>query len=450
MRTKQAFPLASFKASDRTAGTFEALVSVFGNVDHDNDIVHPGAFTDSLKAWEDSGDPIPVIWSHEWDNPFAHIGKVTKAVETDAGLEIAGQLDMDKPFAAQVYDLMAERRVKEFSFAYDVLDADRKDGIRHLKKLNVWETGPTLKGANASTQLIGVKAMAEALEAEAKAAMRPHSTTTSDKTWDGPANEAKLPNESGPLKMAHAWQDPDGDDTAKATYKFIHHFVTDSGVGAASTKACSTGIGVLNGGRGGSNIPDDDRKGVHAHLAKHLKDAGLEAPDLKARKGKVHTKAVVTLEGSYEAQREALWPAVQEWASEMTGGHGYCVLEATYDDRVIACVETWGEGRYETHYYEVPYTLSADGDYELGEAREVSVTGAVAPKAWRQGKEGRRHSTSDEGRLQSAHDLLVELGATCAEADAPKLDEPDGAKSDEVPSPASLHLWAELQLLDTT
>jgi HK97 family phage prohead protease len=287
MKTKRAFPLASFKAKDKAGGTFEALVSVFGNIDVVGDRVLPGAFTKSLDRWESTGDPIPVIWSHMWDDPFAHIGKITTAVETKDGLRVEGQIDMDKPFAAQVYDLMAERRVKEWSFAYDVIEEDRaKDGANELKELELFEVGPTLKGANPDTQLYGVKAVAAEMEAQRKAAIRSHSTTTSDATWDGPAQEAKLPNEAAPLKMAHAWQDPDGDDTVKDSYKFIHHFVTDSGVGAASTVACSTGIGVLNGGRGGTTIPDADRQGVYAHLKRHLTDDGRDAPPLKSLAGR--------------------------------------------------------------------------------------------------------------------------------------------------------------------
>jgi hypothetical protein len=46
--------------------------------------------------------------------------------------------------------------------------------------------------------------------------------------------------------------------------------------------ACSAGIAVLNGGRGGTSIPDDDVSGVYAHLAKHITDADLEAPELTA------------------------------------------------------------------------------------------------------------------------------------------------------------------------
>ena len=139
-------------------------------------------------------------------------------------------------------------------------------------------------------QLVGDNAPAEPVPAarttpaaEERGALAVHSTGTSDVAWDGPANAKDLPGEESSLRMAHAWVDPDGDADAKGSYRFIHHFVgVDGDVGAASTLACTTAIGVLNGARGGTTIPDEDREAVYKHLARHLKDAGLKAPELKA------------------------------------------------------------------------------------------------------------------------------------------------------------------------
>lgn len=109
-----------------------------------------------------------------------------------------------------------------------------------------------------------------------------HSTGTTDAPWDAGANTRRLPAESGPLRAAHAWVDSDGDPDAKSSYKFPHHEVSGSGsVGAANTNGCSNGIAVLNGGRGGADIPASDRGGVHAHLAGHLRDADKDVPPLR-------------------------------------------------------------------------------------------------------------------------------------------------------------------------
>ncbi len=114
--------------------------------------------------------------------------------------------------------------------------------------------------------------------------IRVHHTETSDRSWDGPANEARLRTDEEPeyYRQAYAWQDPEGNPRTKAAYKFIHHFVDSSGnIGAASIRACITGIAVLNGARGGTTIPDEDRRGVYNHLAAHIRDAGLEPPALR-------------------------------------------------------------------------------------------------------------------------------------------------------------------------
>lgn len=84
------------------------------------------------------------------------------------------------------------------------------------------------------------------------------------------------------LRQAYAWVDPDGEPDVKQSYKFIHHEVGARGeVGPANVKACTSGIGVLNGGRGGAKVPVSDRKGIYNHLARHLRDAGEEPAPLK-------------------------------------------------------------------------------------------------------------------------------------------------------------------------
>jgi HK97 family phage prohead protease len=161
-RVETGFPVASFKAASDTSGEFEALISVFGNVDLGGDRVVKGAFAKSLSRWEESGAPIPVYWNHQWDDPFANIGAIEPrdAKETDDGLLVKGTLDVSRnPLAAQVHHLLSERRVKEFSFGYQVIDSEKADdGAMNLLEVDIFEGGPTLKGMNPETQLLAVKA----------------------------------------------------------------------------------------------------------------------------------------------------------------------------------------------------------------------------------------------------------------------------------------------------
>lgn len=151
---------AEIKAYDQATGQVEALVSVFGNVDLGGDRVMPGAFSKTLQEWAAKGDPIPVIWSHEWDDPMSHIGEVVDAHETDAGLYTKFQLDVEaNPKAAYVARLLKQRRVTQFSFGYYtrdskmVTDPDGKS-VRELLDIELFEVGPTLLGMNPATQLL--------------------------------------------------------------------------------------------------------------------------------------------------------------------------------------------------------------------------------------------------------------------------------------------------------
>jgi hypothetical protein len=113
--------------------------------------------------------------------------------------------------------------------------------------------------------------------------VRVHHTDTVDREWDGPEAESKLRDDAGEreFRKLFAWLDADSPES-KTAQKFPHHEVTARGaVGAANVRAAINGVSILNGGRGGADIPKSHREGVYAHLAAHLRDAGEEPPDLE-------------------------------------------------------------------------------------------------------------------------------------------------------------------------
>jgi len=134
-----------------------ATVSVYDNVDLQGDVVVPGAFDASIARWVASGDPIPLVWSHDWQNPEAHVGTIDPAlVQTDGrGLTIVAEFKGETEFAQQVQRLVEQRRVREWSFSYDVIrDEQGPNGETRLLELDLIEAGPTLKGANPETSTL--------------------------------------------------------------------------------------------------------------------------------------------------------------------------------------------------------------------------------------------------------------------------------------------------------
>ncbi|MEU2789021.1 HK97 family phage prohead protease [Streptomyces sp. NPDC007100] len=215
MRTKDfsARVKAAGVADGLAEGQFVALVSVFGNEDSMGDIVRPGAFTETLKDWEAKGDPIPVIWSHDWSDPFSHVGTVVKAVETLQGLEVTGQIDdLDtNPTASQVYRLLKGRRVTQFSFAYDVGEgAWVKDdehpwgGYYELRRLKLHEVGPCLVGANQETELLAAKAagLARGTKAGRVLSQKNFETLTSAYAAIGEVLDSAQPEKAAPRKTS--------------------------------------------------------------------------------------------------------------------------------------------------------------------------------------------------------------------------------------------------------
>ena len=163
------------------AGEFEAIVSVFGNVDSWGDVVQPGAFADTIEHWKASHNTLPVLWSHRMDDPTYNIGQVLDIAEFEAGrqlpdwvdpvvvenggLWVKGRIDTGadaSPIAVHALRLMKARRVTQFSYAYDELDAGwgKADGreVWELRKLKLYEISPTQIGANELTELVAAKA----------------------------------------------------------------------------------------------------------------------------------------------------------------------------------------------------------------------------------------------------------------------------------------------------
>ena len=156
-------------------GEFEAYASTFTREpDSYGDVVAKGAFGDSLKEWADSGQVLPVLFGHRFDDPDYNIGGVVEAAEDDHGLKIRGQLDLDSPKAAQVHRLMKAKRIGQMSFAFDTLDAgsvEHEDGRKanELRKLKLYEVSVVPIGANQDTEILAVKAAAEVLLSGEKA-----------------------------------------------------------------------------------------------------------------------------------------------------------------------------------------------------------------------------------------------------------------------------------------
>lgn len=153
------------KAAERLQdGQFIAYASTWTRTpDCYGDVVKKGAFANTLKEWAAQGDPIPILYGHDEQDPFKNIGYVVKAEEDEHGLRVTGQLDIENnPQAEQVYRLLKGHRLNQMSFGYTVRDQQEvrtEEGLANeLRDIKLYEVSIVPRGANATTSIEQVKA----------------------------------------------------------------------------------------------------------------------------------------------------------------------------------------------------------------------------------------------------------------------------------------------------
>lgn len=138
-------------------GTFDGYGSVFGVVDSYQEVVAPGAFTESLAELAAKDRKVPVLWQHRTDQP---IGVYLELSEDDHGLKVKGQLLVDDvALAKEAHALMRAGAVTGLSIGYWVRESsyDEKTGIRTLEKLDLVEVSLVTMPANDDARVEAVK-----------------------------------------------------------------------------------------------------------------------------------------------------------------------------------------------------------------------------------------------------------------------------------------------------
>ena len=142
------------------AGTISGYFSTYDREpDSYGDVIAKGAFTETIKAREDSGHPFPLCWNHDLDQI---IGKVDTIEDTEKGPLMTASF-FDTPLAQEKRAIVKSGVVYQFSFAYDVLEAgpvELEDGTKanELRKLDLFEVSIVPIPANQNAVMTAVKA----------------------------------------------------------------------------------------------------------------------------------------------------------------------------------------------------------------------------------------------------------------------------------------------------
>lgn len=131
-------------------GTFEGILSPYGNVDDGGDVVDAGAFT---KTLQENGNTVPMLWQHKTDCP---IGELTLQDRQD-GLYCTGKFLLDIPDANKAYLLLKSKIIKGLSIGYEAIKSQVVGGVRHLKEIRLYEGSVVTFPMNALAAVTSVK-----------------------------------------------------------------------------------------------------------------------------------------------------------------------------------------------------------------------------------------------------------------------------------------------------
>lgn len=298
MEYKAVEMLTKIDAETRTA---TGVAAVIGNIDSGGDRILRGAFKKTIK--ENLGR-IRHLWQHDSARPpiatildLEEVGRggLPDEIKRDrpdvkGGLVVVRKY-LGTPRADEVLAGLSSEppAITEMSFAFDPIKWDYEEIkeneedplptrlVRNLAELRLWDTSDVNWGMNpltlATKAVIPYKDTGKADEDAPWS--RPRLGDFTDESWDNlSAAERRR------IAAHFAWT-KNSPPESYGDLKLPHHQPQTSGVGPAVWRGVRGAMNVLMGGRGGADIPDSDRAGIHRHLARHYSQFEKDVPDLK-------------------------------------------------------------------------------------------------------------------------------------------------------------------------
>ena len=282
------------------ASTFDDVPDLVG------DIIDQGAFKKTVREGGPPKKRIKLLWMHSspLGMPFA-LGEDSKGLHFEAGISRT-------TLGNDAIELMRDGVVDKMSIGYSIIKErrDPKTEINHLKELALHEISPVLFPANTSTSIDGLKFIDENLDriidglaerldpktiaklvagefertlsglvvptdsTKAVVPFQDFSLAARGRTWDASAAEKRVrswadaedePNAE--YKRAFAWFDRDNQDEFGA-YKLLLADVVDGKL-TAIPHALFAIVSVMQGGRGGMDVPSKDVSRLQNHVSKY-------------------------------------------------------------------------------------------------------------------------------------------------------------------------------------
>lgn len=145
------------RVKDADQGVVELVFATFDKIDKDGDVTLKGAFT--------NGAPVAIsAWSHtSWDDKLPYGTGTIRETAKEAIADV--QFLMDTTHGRDAFltvKALSDAGIQEWSYSLENVEAERGDfegkSVRFLKKIEVKEVSPLLRGAGTDTRTLATKA----------------------------------------------------------------------------------------------------------------------------------------------------------------------------------------------------------------------------------------------------------------------------------------------------
>jgi len=270
-------------------GYVEFEYTISGNKrDRQGEILDPkGAKVDNFLK-----NPV-LLWGHNQtmgEEPLP-IGSVKEIKIYDDKINCKAIIHNITQLAKEVGELVKKGFLNTMSVGFMPLERDKSDSSIITK----WEMlehsvvpVPAYQDALIYAKKMGYNEILKSMENTEIKGVIPYSVhgdgpkAPEDEEWDAGAEVAKATGDAEKLRKMHAWVDSEAenfDASERQWYKLPHH--KGDGSQPVVWRGVTAAMAALMGARGGTNIPEADKKGVYNHLSRHYQDFGKEPPEFK-------------------------------------------------------------------------------------------------------------------------------------------------------------------------
>lgn len=262
-------------------GVFSGYLAAFAK-DRMGDVFLPGAFQESLKRHRDNDRPIRMLIQHS--SEFLIGGFPIASIHEDAkGLFVVGNINLDVQRGKEAFSLMKQGVLTDMSIGYSIKETDGaeiKDGIRYLKNIEIWEGSLVTEPANIAARVAEVKTVVPFQDLPI--ASRDHIWDSFDAIGRVRKFTNSVEKPSIKYRLAFLWFDGENAKVFNAYELHVADVIEDRMT--IVPRALFAAVAILQGARGGIDIPADDRFGVIRNVERYYAKMRIDSPFSKEEK----------------------------------------------------------------------------------------------------------------------------------------------------------------------